>query len=66
MCESGGKNLAPNSVTASGYYPIIDSTWSAYGGSKPYEADLHPKAEQDRVAARIWRDGGPSQWVCKA
>ncbi len=66
MCESGGRNLSPNGATASGYYQIINSTWSANGGGAPYEAWKHSKAEQDRVAARIWATGGPGQWVCKA
>ncbi len=64
MCESKGQNLAPNSADASGYYQILGSTWTAYGGSPPAEAYLHSKSEQDAVAARIWREGGPSQWVC--
>jgi peptidoglycan hydrolase CwlO-like protein len=66
QCESGGQNLPPNSAGASGYYQILPSTWSLYGGSgrHAYQAS---KAEQDRVAARIWSGGsGASQWVCAA
>lgn len=65
MCESHGQNLAPNGATASGYYQILDSTWTANGGHGS-SAYLAPKAEQDRVAANIWASGGPGQWVCKA
>ena len=64
MCESGGQNLPPNSSDASGFYQILGSTWRSYGGSGS-EAYLTPKSEQDRIAARIWREGGPSQWVCR-
>ncbi|MEA2322770.1 MAG: hypothetical protein QOD81_2620, partial [Solirubrobacteraceae bacterium] len=66
QCESGGQDLPPNSAGASGYYQILPSTWSLYGGSGPH-AYLASKAEQDRVAARIWAGGsGASQWVCAA
>jgi septal ring factor EnvC (AmiA/AmiB activator) len=66
QCESGGQNLPPNSARASGYYQILPSTWSLYGGSGPH-AYLASKAEQDRVASRIWAGGsGASQWVCAA
>jgi septal ring factor EnvC (AmiA/AmiB activator) len=64
LCESGGQNLTPNSAGASGYYQIIPSTWSLFGGSGP-AAYLAPKSEQDAVAARIWNNGaGASNWVC--
>jgi hypothetical protein len=64
LCESGGQNLPPNSAGASGYYQIIPSTWSLFGGSGP-AAYLTSKAEQDAVAARIWNGGaGWSNWVC--
>ena len=64
LCESGGQNLPPNSAGASGYYQIIPSTWKLFGGTGP-AAYLAPKAEQDAVAARIWRGGvGASNWVC--
>lgn len=63
MCESGGNYSALNpSSGAGGAYQIIPSTWEAYGGQgAPHEA---PKAEQDRIAAEIWEDSGPSAWVC--
>jgi len=64
QCESGGYNHPPNWAGASGYYQIIPSTWSGFGGSGP-AAYLASKAEQDRVAARIWRGGaGARNWVC--
>jgi septal ring factor EnvC (AmiA/AmiB activator) len=64
LCESGGQNLPPNSAGASGYYQIIASTWKLFGGTGP-AAYLASKAEQDLVAARIWRGGaGASNWVC--
>jgi peptidoglycan hydrolase CwlO-like protein len=64
QCESGGQNLPPNWAGASGYYQIIPSTWSGFGGSGP-AAYLAPKSEQDRVAARIWDGGrGATNWDC--
>ncbi len=66
QCESGGQNLPPNHAGASGYYQILPSTWDLYGGSGP-AAWKASKAEQDRVASRIWAGGsGASQWVCAA
>jgi len=63
MCESGGNYGAVNpSSGAGGAYQILPSTWKLYGGQGlPNEA---PKAEQDRIAAEIWADSGPSAWVC--
>ena len=64
QCESGGQNLPPNSAGASGYYQFLPSTWKGLGGSTPaaYQAS---KAEQDRLAARLWAGGaGRSNWVC--
>ena len=63
MCESGGNYHALNSSSgAGGAYQILPSTWAAYGGTgEPQNA---PKAEQDRIAAEIWRDSGPSAWSC--
>ncbi|HVE68058.1 MAG TPA: transglycosylase family protein, partial [Solirubrobacteraceae bacterium] len=64
QCESGGYNHPPNWAGASGYYQIIPSTWSGFGGRGP-AAYLAPKSEQDRVAARIWRGGaGAHNWDC--
>ena len=65
-CESGGQNLPPNAAGASGYYQIVPGTWKLNGGSGP-AAWKASRAEQDRVAARIWDGGaGASQWVCAA
>ena len=63
MCESGGNYGAVNpSSGAGGAYQILPSTWELYGGKgEPQNA---PKAEQDRIAAEIWADSGPSAWVC--
>ena len=62
-CESGGQNLTPNSAGASGYYQIIPSTWREFGGTGP-AAYLASKAEQDRVASRIWSGAGWQAWDC--
>jgi len=63
MCESGGNYSALNpSSGAGGAYQILPSTWELYGGQgEPQNAS---KAEQDRIAAEIWADSGPSAWVC--
>jgi peptidoglycan hydrolase CwlO-like protein len=63
MCESGGNYQALNpSSGAGGAYQILPSTWRAYGGEGlPHQA---PKEEQDRIAAQIWADSGPSAWSC--
>jgi len=64
QCESGGQNLPPNSAGASGYYQMLPSTWRGLGGSTPnaYQAS---KAEQDRLAAKLWAGGaGAHNWVC--
>lgn len=63
MCESGGNYSAYNpSSGAGGAYQILPSTWRAYGGTGlPHQAS---KAEQDRIAAAIWADSGPSAWSC--
>lgn len=66
QCESGGQNLPPNFAGASGYYQFIPSTWKGLGGSTPH-AYLAPKAEQDRLAARLWAGGrGARNWDCAA
>jgi septal ring factor EnvC (AmiA/AmiB activator) len=63
MCESGGNYGAVNSSSgAGGAYQILPTTWQLYGGQgEPQNAS---KAEQDRIAAEIWADSGPSAWVC--
>jgi peptidoglycan hydrolase CwlO-like protein len=64
QCESGGQNLPPNSAGASGYYQMLDTTWHGLGGSTPH-AYQASKAEQDRLAARLWAGGaGAHNWVC--
>jgi peptidoglycan hydrolase CwlO-like protein len=63
QCESGGQNFPPNSAGASGYYQILPETWKRHGGKGP-AAHLASKAEQDRVAASIWKNDGPDAWVC--
>jgi septal ring factor EnvC (AmiA/AmiB activator) len=64
QCESGGQNVPPNYATASGYYQMLDSTWKGLGGSTPH-AYQASKAEQDRLAARLWNGGaGARNWVC--
>jgi peptidoglycan hydrolase CwlO-like protein len=66
QCESGGQNVAPNWATASGYYQFIDDTWRRLGGSTPH-AYQASKAEQDRLAARLWAGGsGARNWDCSA
>jgi hypothetical protein len=66
QCESGGQNLPPNWATASGYYQFIDDTWRRLGGSTPH-AYQASKAEQDRLAARLWAGGGGARnWDCYA
>lgn len=67
-CESTFQNLPPNSAGASGYYQIIPSTWTAYGGGQyASQAYLASRGEQGIIAAKIWDGGnGAGQWVCKA
>jgi peptidoglycan hydrolase CwlO-like protein len=63
MCESGGNYHAVNASSgAGGAYQIMPATWRGYGGQGlPQDA---PPAEQDRIAALIWRDSGPGAWSC--
>jgi hypothetical protein len=43
---------------------MLPSTWKGLGGSTPH-AYLASKAEQDRLAARLWAGGsGARNWVC--
>ena len=56
QCESGGQNLPPNHAGASGYYQFMQATWKGLGGSTPH-AYQASKAEQDRLAARLWAGG---------
>ena len=64
QCESGGQNLPPNGAGASGYYQFLPDTWRGLGGSTP-QAFQASKAEQDRLAARLWAGGaGAHNWVC--
>jgi peptidoglycan hydrolase CwlO-like protein len=63
MCESGGNYRAYNASSgAGGAYQILPSTWAAYGGQGAPQNGS--KAEQDRIAAEIWADSGPSAWAC--
>lgn len=64
QCESGGVNHTPNRAGASGYYQFLPDTWAGLGGSTKH-AHQAPKAEQDRLAARLWAGGaGAGNWVC--
>jgi peptidoglycan hydrolase CwlO-like protein len=66
QCESGGQNVPPNWAGASGYYQFMPATWRALGGSTPH-AYLASKAEQDRLAAKLWNGGrGARNWDCAA
>jgi hypothetical protein len=66
QCESGGQNLPPNWATASGYYQFIDDTWRRMGGSTPH-AYQASRAEQDRLASKLWAGGaGARNWDCAA
>ena len=62
-CESGGN---PRTDTGNGFYgkyQFTQETWQAIGGTgNPAAA---PEAEQDRRAAQLYAQAGPSQWpVC--
>ncbi len=61
-CESGGDYSARNPSGAGGAYQMMPGTFQAYGGSgDPASAS---KAEQDRVASRIYEAEGSSPWTC--
>jgi hypothetical protein len=61
QCESGGDYGAVNPGSgARGAYQLMPSTYQAYGGDGSWS-----KADQDRVAAKVWNGGaGRGQWVC--
>jgi len=62
QCESGGDYSARNPSGAGGAYQMMPGTFHAYGGSgDPASAS---KAEQDRVAARIYAAEGSAPWSC--
>jgi peptidoglycan hydrolase CwlO-like protein len=66
QCESGGRNVGPNWAGASGYYQFMVATWKGLGGSTPH-AYMASKAEQDRLAAKLWDGGrGARNWDCAA
>lgn len=66
QCESGGVNHRPNSAGASGYYQFIPPTWKAMGGSTAH-AYQASRAEQDRMARKLWAGGaGARNWDCAA
>lgn len=66
QCESGGVNHRPNHAGASGYYQFIPSTWKALGGSTAH-AYQASRAEQDRLARKLWAGGsGAGNWDCAA
>lgn len=63
-CESGGD---PTAVSADGRYrgkyQFLPATWEAVGGRGDPAAA--PETEQDRLAAKLYRTGGPGHWpVC--
>jgi hypothetical protein len=60
-CESGGRNMPPNSATASGYYQITNGTWNGFGGYP--EAWLAPKSVQDAKAAQLIATRGLEPWT---
>lgn len=64
MCESGGNYRAVNPHSgAGGAYQITPETWRGLGGrGRPQDAS---KAEQDRLASRLWAGGaGRGNWAC--
>ena len=56
--------MPPTHAGASGYYQFMQATWKGLGGSTKH-AYQASKAEQDRLAARLWAGGaGAHTWVC--
>ena len=62
-CESGGNPATDTGNGFFGKYQFTEATWQAVGGTgNPAAA---PEAEQDRRAAQLYAQAGPSQWpVC--
>ena len=62
-CESGGNPWTDTGNGFYGKYQFTQETWQAIGGTgNPAAA---PEAEQDRRAAQLYAQAGPSQWpVC--
>jgi hypothetical protein len=62
-CESGGNPATDTGNGFYGKYQFTLETWNAVGGSgNPAQA---PEAEQDRRAAMLYAQAGPSPWpVC--
>jgi Transglycosylase-like domain len=62
-CESGGNPATDTGNGFYGKYQFTQATWQAVGGTgNPAAA---PEAEQDRRAAQLYAQAGPSQWpVC--
>lgn len=60
-CESGFTNEPPNSAGASGYYQIKE--WYDKGGRGAPYASEHTKAEQDRIAGKLYREQGTGPWT---
>jgi hypothetical protein len=61
QCESGGN---PSAIGGGGQYrgkyQFTRDTWRNLGGKgDPAQA---PEAEQDRIAAQLYAQSGPSQW----
>jgi hypothetical protein len=63
QCESGGNPATDTGNGFYGKYQFTQATWQAVGGTgNPAAA---PEAEQDRRAAQLYAQAGPSQWpVC--
>lgn len=64
QCESGGNPgaISPGG-TYRGKYQFSQSTWQSVGGTGDPAAAS--EAEQDRLAAKLYRTGGPGHWpVC--